>query len=418
MIVTVLGGSAPSTPQLVDWLAKQQLGVPMTIRLTARDPGRLAAVTRASRVLAQESDLTVQDFSKGKWDEALEGADVVLIQVRTGGLAWRQLDETFPLKFGIPGDEGLGPGGLSAALRNWPVVRDLLERIRRNAASCAAILLTSPGSLLARLAAMEFSDLHVYSVCELPLTTLRDVCRYASRKVEEVEFSYAGVNHLGWLYDLRCSGADVMEEYVRTNAANGLRGVIQAYGAVPLPYLSLHFQPEEAVAEQLRTGSRAARLLTIQHNAIRAFERGGPAEIRQALAARSAPWYTDAVGPLVLNLSGDTTPENDCHVPFFLSTADDSGEVQERPYVAEGGVLRPLPVREAPRAVRELNSRYAAYEKEAAASLQEPDRDKLARALRIHPWVREERTAVALADTTWRGFQTFSETRDDLPWLN
>src|SRR4051812_811323 len=87
---------------------------------------------------------------------ALAGSHAVLIQIRPGGYAGRQFDETFPLSRGVPGDEGLGPGGLSAAWRGWPVIREVLACVRAVAPNACTILLTSPGSLLIRLAAGEF----------------------------------------------------------------------------------------------------------------------------------------------------------------------------------------------------------------------------------------------------------------------
>ncbi len=76
-------------------------------------------------------------------DEALEGADFVIVQLRVGGQAARFQDETIPLRFGCIGQETTGAGGFAKALRTVPVVLELARR-RRAAARRARGSWTSP----------------------------------------------------------------------------------------------------------------------------------------------------------------------------------------------------------------------------------------------------------------------------------
>jgi 6-phospho-beta-glucosidase len=421
MIVTILGGSAFSTPSLINWLASQELSrsagtgrrflspalqqVPdITFRLAGRTSEHLAAVARASRLLAKRTPIVIEQFERYAWDEALQDADIVLIQVRVGGFAAREFDETFPLSYGIPGDEGLGPGGLSAALRNWPVVRDILYRVRRHAPRSLPILLTSPGSLLARLAALHFADFPVYSICELPFTTLDEICRASFKETCQVDFSYAGVNHLGWLYRVSYRGDDLIETYREQHRQSWFYPLMREYGAVPLKYFQLHLHSQRVTASQ----SRARQLATVQQHAFSIFHTGDAKEIRQALHVRRTPWYTEAVGPLLLQLDR----------PFFLSTSDFEGNVSERAYSFQNGKFHPLPNMDPPEEIRQLNTRYIHYEEQAAFSLQEPDEKKLAVALTIHPWISRKSDALGLAGTLWSHFQSFVTEQKQSLWLN
>jgi alpha-galactosidase/6-phospho-beta-glucosidase family protein len=56
------------------------------------------------------------------------------------------------------GDEGLGPGGLSAAWRAWPEIKRLMSEIRQHAPQAFVLLLTSPVGLLARVSINEFPE--------------------------------------------------------------------------------------------------------------------------------------------------------------------------------------------------------------------------------------------------------------------
>ena len=82
-------------------------------------------------------------------DEALEGADFVIVQLRVGGQAARYHDETIPLRFGCVGQETTGPGGFAKALRTVPVVLELAEEAaRRSAPGAWFVDFTNPTGLI------------------------------------------------------------------------------------------------------------------------------------------------------------------------------------------------------------------------------------------------------------------------------
>src|ERR1051325_9460498 len=146
MKVVTLGGSAQSTPALFAYLSGVKDLPPIHISLLGRNKTNLASVVRAAKLLINATPIGV-DYSgiqPRELDAALDGADVVLLQVRVGGYAGRDFDETFPLKYGVCGDEGLGPGGLSAGWRAWPEIRLLLNRISAVAPNALVVILSSP----------------------------------------------------------------------------------------------------------------------------------------------------------------------------------------------------------------------------------------------------------------------------------
>jgi 6-phospho-beta-glucosidase len=115
MKVAVIGGSAFSTPGLMLFLNSNKESGRMEVLLSSRSMRRLEAVKRAS-MLARTGDIQieVENIRQETWPRILEGADCVLIQIRVGGYEGRRFDESFSHKYGVCGDEGLGPGGLSA----------------------------------------------------------------------------------------------------------------------------------------------------------------------------------------------------------------------------------------------------------------------------------------------------------------
>ena len=131
MKVAVVGGGSTYTPELADGFARLQHLLPVEeLVLTDPDGERLELVGGVSgRILARQGHpgrlVRTTDL-----DRALDGASVVLLQLRVGGQSARNVDETLPLECGCVGQETTGAGGLAKALRTVPVVLELAERAR------------------------------------------------------------------------------------------------------------------------------------------------------------------------------------------------------------------------------------------------------------------------------------------------
>src|SRR5262249_51677402 len=213
MKIAIIGGSAQGTPALWSYLVNDARLQGIHVVLMGRECGRLQTVARACYLLGRPpgNELSAVSFDRNGWS-SLTGADVILIQIRNGGYAARAFDETFPLRYDVCGDEGLGPGGLSAAIRNWKVVGPALENIQRFAPDAMVLMMSSPVGLLVRAAKRTFPQLNIAGICELPWTTLRDACTAAALDPTEVQFDYFGINHLGWLYGLQQGSRPVAAE--------------------------------------------------------------------------------------------------------------------------------------------------------------------------------------------------------------
>ena len=369
VILTVLGGSAFSTPVLSQSLERAFADEPLVVRLVGRNIERVGAVARACRLTAVVERVAVEEYGWPERTRAISGADVVLIQVRPGGYAGRAFDETFPLPYGLPGDEGLGPGGLASAWRGWPVVKEIVADARAHNPRAPIVLLSSPLGLLVRLAGPG-----VIGVCELPWTTLRQICGDDDR-ASRAAFDYYGVNHLGWIYNL---DADGRERDARL---------------WPLRYVRLHDEQADVVAEQTRLpAARVHRLAAIARASFAAFTSADRAGIQRALGERTAEWYPDAVVPLLSALRGRPVG-----IPLFLTRADE-GEIRERCYRASDGRLHACaPATPPPAAVEDIVSRFVGYEQLAAQAVDAASEELAVEALAIHPWVRSRDDAAALA---------------------
>ena len=128
--VAVVGGGSTYTPELVEGLCdhEDRMVVDDLVLLDPSEERREVVGGLSERILRQRGwggtfSTTADPHA------ALEGADFVVVQLRIGGQAARQVDETLPVGYGCLGQETTGAGGLAKALRTVPVVLELAEEM-------------------------------------------------------------------------------------------------------------------------------------------------------------------------------------------------------------------------------------------------------------------------------------------------
>src|SRR2546427_6670120 len=95
--VAVVGGGSTYTPELVEGFVTRGDRLPVDeLVLLDIDPDRLAVVGALAERMVRKAGWPGVVRSTGSRDEALEGADFVIVQLRVGGQAARYQDETIP----------------------------------------------------------------------------------------------------------------------------------------------------------------------------------------------------------------------------------------------------------------------------------------------------------------------------------
>lgn len=389
MKVAIVGGSAASTPALFLTPEFLELAGRLDVTLIGRSETHLRAVRRAIEILTGGAH-SVQCSTDLN---AVQDASLVLMQARYGGYEGRARDELFPLRHDVCGDEGLGPGGLAAAWRSWPHLSKALQSVAQRSPDAKVLLMTAPLSLLVRCANAAFPALDVTGICELPWVTLRTVCEALDVPVGEVEFGYAGVNHLGWFDRLRLGSDDLIPHYAskRRDAEFPSADFICLHHAIPLKYLLLHYQPAGVLRRQRAGPSRAIELRAIANRAMQCFLNGARDEIIKALGRRPTPWYADAVAPFVAATAGRPTS-----TIFFLSLPNDGylkflapDETLEQPFAIQNGIRRRLARRgKLAEPLTQTLQRFVEYERSAAHAVLANQPAACASVLAKHPWVR------------------------------
>ncbi|QGV65655.1 6-phospho-beta-glucosidase [Clavibacter nebraskensis] len=273
MRLTILGGGGFRVPLVYSALLRDhEAGRVDHVALYDTDEVRLTAV---ARVLAEQAaayaDAPVITLHTDL-DEALAGAAFVFSAIRVGGMAGRSCDERLGMAHGVIGQETVGYGGISYALRTLPVVMDLAERIRAQAPDAWVINFTNPAGVVTEAMSRVLGD-RVIGICDSPIGLARRVLGALGVQGDDVVIDYAGLNHLGWLRGLRVDGRDVLPdlmarpELIGTFEEGRLFGAewVTELGAVPNEYLHYYyFKREVRHADQLAAQTRGAFLVEQQ----------------------------------------------------------------------------------------------------------------------------------------------------------
>lgn len=146
-------------------------------------------------------------------EDALEGADFVVLSISTGGLDATALDLEIPAKYGAVQTVGdtVGPGGLFRALRNIPVVVEIAQTMERVCPDAVLLNLTNPLTALTR-AVTKATSIRAVGLCHELFSTLSMLSKMFDVPEEAINVRVAGVNHFIWITDVSTRGRDVTEE--------------------------------------------------------------------------------------------------------------------------------------------------------------------------------------------------------------
>ncbi|MFB7712185.1 6-phospho-beta-glucosidase [Streptomyces sp. NPDC056105] len=420
MKLAVVGGGSTYTPELIDGFARLRDTLPIE-ELVLVDPAadRLELVGGlARRIFAKQGHpgriVTTSDVDAGVAD-----ADAVLLQLRVGGQAARDQDETWPLDCGCVGQETTGAGGLAKALRTVPVVLDIAERVRRANPNAWIIDFTNPVGIVTR--ALLQAGHKAVGLCNVAIGFQRKFARLLDVTPSQVHLDHVGLNHLTWELGVRLGGPDGENVLPRLLGEHGdavaedlhmPRAIVDRLGVVPSYYLRYYYQHDAVVREMRTKPSRASQVAAMERELLEMY--GDPAldEKPELLAKRGGAFYSEAAVDLAASLLGDggspyqvVNTYNNGTLPFLPDDA-----VIEVQAAVDGKGARPLPVARLDPLYAGLIANVTTYEDLALEAALRGGRDRVFKALLSHPLVGQYEYAEQLTD------QLIAHNREHLAW--
>jgi 6-phospho-beta-glucosidase len=442
MKIAILGGGGVRTPLILQAMANRQpeLGI-SHVALMDIDAGNMARVLAVVGAMTGLQPLPFKLNTTTDAKEALRKADFVITTFRVGNMEARVLDEAIPMAHGFLGQETTGPGGMAMALRSIPVLLGYVQTMREACPDAWLINFANPSGLLAQAAIDLGGWQRTLGICDAPMAMQRVAASLLQAPVDAVELDYFGLNHLGWVRQIRHNGEDHLPAFLRalsqTGSFPGLPfepELLSTLGLIPNEYLFYYYSSRKAVANMQATARSRAQVLVelnstlardlaskIRHedeagilstysaymhargSTYMAAETDGlaPSEglapaLVQALATEG---YAGVALDVIAGLSGQSGVRAIVNLPNKhaidgMSTED----VVEVPARLSAGGATAVPVGAIPDHCLGLMKQVKAYERLTIEAVRDCSLAKARTALAIHPLVADETAARILLD--------------------
>ena len=158
----------------------------------------------------------------GTLQQALTGADFVVISILPGTFKEMESDVHLPERLGIlqPVGDTAGAGGFMRAMRTIPMYVTIAEAIRDYAPEAWVINYTNPMALCVRTLYEVFPKVKAFGCCHEVFGTQKLLCAMLAEKLgipapdrHELYTTVTGINHFTWLTQASWQGIDLMPLY-------------------------------------------------------------------------------------------------------------------------------------------------------------------------------------------------------------
>jgi len=303
--IAILGGSSVYIPEFVLSLISHNLNFREIVLIG--QPGRkLGIVTEFCQRLLDKSGFPATVHGTTDVAEGVSGAKYVLNHVRVGGMQARLRDEKLPVKFEMVGDESLGAGGFANALRTLPVVLEHARIIQECNPNAVLINLTNPIGVVIE-ALVKYTKLTVVGVCDLPGKYIKMIAGVLHTDVDEMWGDYIGLNHMGWIQDVKVHGRSCMSQLLEKLERHRDEGfdheLIELFRMIPTRQVGLYFHRQDILKQQQKCARfRAEVLQEAEKRILELYENKSLCEIPELTRERNAVWYEETISPLIAAL--------------------------------------------------------------------------------------------------------------------
>lgn len=399
MKLAVVGGGSTYTPELIDGFARLRDELPITeIALVDPAASRLELVAGVSRRMLARVGHPAEIVATSSVQEGVAGAQAVLFQLRVGGQAARDTDETLPLQCGCVGQETTGAGGLAKALRTVPVLLDLAAQVREHAPDAWIVDFTNPVGIVTR--ALLDAGHRAIGLCNVAIGFQRRFAGHLGVAPERVNLGHVGLNHLTWERAVHVDGQDVLPTLIEKHGQEiaddiGLPlDLVTRLSAIPSYYLRYFYAHDQVVAEQKSKPSRAAEVAAMEAELLKLYADPSVDTKPELLGKRGGAFYSEAAVALIASLLGDrgdtqvVNLRNQGTLPFL----PDEAVIEVPARITAAGAV-PLPVDPVEPLYAGLIANVSAYESLALDAALYGGADRVRNALLAHPLIGQEAIA-------------------------
>lgn len=305
--ITILGGSSVYAPEFLMSLIARNINV-KEICLVGRPGRKLELVAKFCQRLVRRSGFPVTVIPSTDVGEAVVGAKYIINHIRVGGMQARMRDEMGPPKLGMFGDESLGAGGITNALRTLPVVLEQALRIEEVNPHATYINLSNPMGVVVE-ALLRYTKLNVIGACDMPGQCVRKVAEILQQDPDKLKVEYVGLNQMGWIQDIKFDGRSRMGhllELLEERREEDLDyDLIELFRMVPTRNAALYYRRAEVLKRQQAGAQFRSEILhEAEKQILKLYEDPHLNEVPDLTRQRNALWYQETILPVIDALEG------------------------------------------------------------------------------------------------------------------
>ncbi len=213
--ITICGGGSTYTLPMIKTLCDFYDQFPIKkITLFDIDPTKQKKIYQAAQIIIQEKypDILVEE--QYDINQAFHDVDFVFMQIRSGGLKMRELDEKIPLSYDCVGQETCGAGGFAYGMRSVPEVIEIIKKVKEQSSDAWIINYSNPAAIVAEATQRVFpNDKKIINLCDMPIAILDGLSEALKVSRQDLTPRYFGLNHFGWFTNIyNQKGVDLLPE--------------------------------------------------------------------------------------------------------------------------------------------------------------------------------------------------------------
>lgn len=284
--LVIVGGGSTYTLGIIMSLIEEKEEFPLKrITFYDNDEVRQNKIAEATEVILKEQYSELESFTyttnKAK---AFKDIDVAFIQIRTGGLSMRELDEKIPLQYGVVGQETCGPGGMAYGMRSIKDMIELVYDIRKYAENAWILNYTNPAAIVADALKREFpEDRRILNICDMPIAIMHSYASMLNANIWDLVPEYFGLNHFGWFTKIKDKDGNDLTQTIKDKIINegfiptdkeiaddeswkktfeqARKMLIDFPDYLPNTYLQYYLYPEDLAQKEDRDNTRARQVI-------------------------------------------------------------------------------------------------------------------------------------------------------------
>lgn len=313
-IVTIGGGSS-YTPELMEGFIKRFDELPIReIWLVDIEDGKekLEIVGEMAQRMWDASPYDVKVHLTLDRREALKDADFVTTQFRVGLLNARVKDERIPLSYGMVGQETNGAGGMLKAFRTIPVILSIVEDMKELCPNAWLINFTNPSGMVTDAIIRYGKWEKVIGLCNVPVGAMMAEPKLIDKTLDELVYSFAGLNHFHWHRVQDAKGNDVTGQIIDKmyDSDSGIpanihdmpffKEQLKNMNLIPCGYHRYYYRSEEMLNHMIEeyndpnVGTRAQQVKQTESELFELYKDPNLDHKPEQLAKRGGAHYSDA----------------------------------------------------------------------------------------------------------------------------